>query len=260
MQLFDSHCHLDDPRFDPERRAVLRRAREAGVSDLVIPSVSAETWERTRACCAGEAGIHRAYGLHPCFLSRHRRSHVRQLERWLEAERPVAVGECGLDYRNPELDPADQSAFFRAQLHLARDARLPVIVHACKAVDAVLAQLRRVPGVRGVIHGFAGSEQQAGQLIDLGFKLGLGANVQFDRAQRLRRVVARMPLAALLVETDAPDQPGPGHRGELNEPAYVREVVERIAELREMSVEELARVTVDNARELFGLGRELPRA
>ena len=253
MELFDSHCHLDDPRFDPERRAVLRRAREAGVTDLVIPGVSAETWARTRACCAGEAGVHRAYGLHPYFLDRHRSAHVKQLQRWLETERPVAVGECGLDYRNAQPDPADQLVFFRAQLRLARDGRLPVIVHACKAVDAVLAELRRVPGVRGVIHGFAGSEQQARQLIDLGFKLGIGATVQFDRARRLQRVVARMPLEALLIETDAPDQPGPAHRGGRNEPAYVRAVAERIAELREMPVEELARATADNARALFGL-------
>ena len=253
MYWFDSHCHLDDPRFDLEREAVLHRAREAGVRDLVIPSVSAASWARTRDCCAGESGVHRAYGLHPYFLNQHRRAHLAWLEAWLETERPVAVGECGLDYHRADLDPKRQSVFFQAQLRIAREAGLPVIVHARKAVDAVLAEARQVPGVRGIVHGFVGSEQQARRLIDLGFKLSIGANVRFERAQRLRQVVAAVPLEALLIETDAPDQPGPDHRGESNEPAYVGEVAVQIAELRDLPVEVVARATAANACDLFGL-------
>ena len=253
MRWFDSHCHLDDPRFAPDSGAVLRRAREAGVWDLIVPGVSADTWMRTRDCCMGEIGVHRAYGLHPYFLTQHRRDHLTSLAQWLETERPIAVGECGLDYHRADLDPERQIAFFQAQLRLARDADLPVIVHARKAVDAVTAQVRRVPGLRGVIHGFAGSEQQAWRLCDLGFKLGIGANIGFERAQRLRRVATRLPLEALLIETDAPDQPGPEHRGERNEPAYVGAVAAQIARLRDLPVAEVAHATTANACELFGL-------
>ena len=255
MYFFDSHCHLDDPRFDPVREGVLRRARERGVRELLIPGVSASTWERTRDCCAATAGIYRAYGLHPYFLAEHREEDLAALEVWLDREKPVALGECGLDFHRPDLDPARQTALFRAQLSMAKDFGLPVIVHARKALDRVTAELRKFSGPGGVIHSFAGSEQQAARLLDLGFRLGIGANIQYTRAQRLRRVVASIPLEGLLTETDAPDQPGPNQRGRLNEPAYVADVAAEIAALRGLETRELAEITAANARQLFGLDR-----
>lgn len=252
-RLIESHCHLDDPRFDADREAVLTRARGAGITQIVVPGVTAATWPRTRQVCMQHPGLHAAYGLHPYFLTEHRDAHLAALEAWIERERPIAVGECGLDLYLKDLDLAAQERFFAAQLAIAQAAGLPVIIHARRAVDQVLKHLRRVPGLRADIHSFAGSEQQARQLIDLGCCLGIGGSVTYERAQRLRRVVQVVPLEALLLETDAPDQPGAAHRGERNEPAYLTEVLATVAALRDEAPAHIARVTADNAARLFAL-------
>jgi TatD DNase family protein len=153
------------------------------------------------------------------------------------------------------LDLATQRHYFSAQLALARELDLPVIVHARRAVEEVILSLRRLPGLRGVVHSFAGSEQQAQRLWDIGFHLGIGGPVTYARARRLRNLVARMPLDRLLLETDAPDQPDAMHRGQRNEPARLGEVLGCIASLRDESAAAIATATTANARRLFGLDR-----
>jgi TatD DNase family protein len=203
--------------------------------------------------CAGSPGLHPAYGLHPMFLDRHRPGHLDALAAWLRDERAVAVGECGLDFYAGEPDPHMQRHYFLRQLELAREFDLPVIVHARRAVDAVIAAIRRTGGLRGVVHSFSGSAEQAVQLHRLGFMLGIGGPVTHERANRLRKLVATLPLEQLLLETDAPDQPGAAHRGERNEPAYLPEVLDAIAGLRGMERETLAKATTANAERLFRL-------
>src|SRR5690625_4506439 len=205
--LIDSHCHLDADGFDPDREAVITRARAAGVQGQVVPATHAAGWPKLRAVCAAGPGLYPAYGLHPMFLDQHRPEHLEQLSAWIARERPVAVGECGLDYFVDGLDRQDQQAFFDGQLALAREHDLPVIVHARRAVDAVIGSIRRVGGLRGVVHSFAGSPEQARQLWQLGFLIGLGGPVTYERARRLRRLAATMPLEYLLLETDPPAQP-----------------------------------------------------
>lgn len=251
--LVDSHCHLDAGEFAPDRDAVIARARAAGVMQQVVPATHAEAWPGLRDACSAEDGLFPAYGLHPVFLSRHRPGHLDDLREWLGRERPVAVGECGLDHFVDGLDHDAQMACFEAQLRLARDFELPVIVHARRAVDAVIAAIRRIGGLRGVVHSYAGSEQQARQLWEQGFLLGLGGPVTYERAQRLRRLAATMPIEHLLLETDAPDQPDAGIRGERNEPARLAVVRDAIADLRGESPEDVAAATAANARRLFGL-------
>ena len=196
-------------------------------------------------------GLFPAYGLHPMYLASHRPEHLHELRGWLERERPVAVGECGLDYFVEGLDADAQQACFDGQLQLAREFELPVIVHARRAVDAVIASIRKVGGLRGVVHSFSGSAEQAAQLHKLGFLLGIGGPVTHERANRLRGIVAAMPLEQLLLETDSPDQPGAAHRGERNEPAHLVEVLDVVANLRNMPREELAAATTANAERLF---------
>ena len=251
--LVDSHCHLDAAEFAQDRDAVVARARAAGVVQQVVPATHAEGWPGLRAVCASDAGLFPAYGLHPVFLSQHRPAHLEELRTWLQRERPVAVGECGLDHFIEGLDHDAQLECFEAQLRLARDFELPVIVHARRAVDAVSAAIRRVGGLRGVVHSFSGSQQQARQLWRLGFMLGLGGPVTYQRAQRLRRLAATMPIEYLLLETDAPDQPDACIRGERNEPARLAVVRDAIAELRGESPETVAAATTANARRLFHL-------
>jgi len=252
IRLYDSHCHLDAPEFDTDRPAVVARARAAGVHRQLVPAVDRAGWEKLRKLCAADASLRPAYGLHPMYLDRHQPAHLDELAHWLADERPAAVGECGLDHFVQGLDPAAQRVYFLRQLELARDFDLPVVVHARRAVDEVIAALRRVGGLRGVVHSWSGSEQQARQLFGLGFHLGIGGPVTFERAQRLRRTVATMPIQWLLLETDAPDQPGAGHRGERNEPGWLPEVLDVVAQLRGVAPEALAAATTTNAERLFG--------
>ena len=253
MDLIDSHCHLDAPEFDRDRADVIARACRAGVHAQVVPAVTAGDWPKLREVCRAGEGLHPAYGLHPVFLDAHRSAHLDALHGWLERERPVAVGECGLDYYIEGLDRETQQAYFDGQLRLAREFDLPVIVHARRAVDAVIASLRRVGGLRGVVHSWSGSEEQARQLWKLGFLLGVGGPVTYERARRLRRLVATMPLEHLLLETDAPDQPDSEIRGQRNEPARLACVLDAVAQLRGEPPAEIARATSDNARRLFAL-------
>ena len=253
MRLVDSHSHFDVGDFDRDRAEAHARALAAGVDRQIVPAIDAHTWPRLREVCAGVPGLHPAYGLHPVYLETHRRHDLDTLREWIQRERPVAVGECGLDFYVDGLDRDEQQRYFDAQLALAVEFKLPVIVHARRAVDAVIAAIRRHPGVRGVVHSFPGSPEQARQLHQLGFLLGIGGPVTYARANRLRNLVAGMPLDQLLLETDAPDQPDAGHRGLRNEPAHLPHVLDVVARLRNEAPEAIAAATTANAERLFNL-------
>lgn len=251
--LVDSHCHLDAEEFDTDRDAAVARARAVGVFAQIVPAVDAASWEKLRAVCAMSPGLYPAYGLHPMYLERHRPEDLIALRDWIERERPVAVGECGLDFFVEDLDPARQREYFDGQLRLARDFELPVIVHARRAVDDVLAAIRRFAPLRGVVHSFSGSADQAKRLFDLGFLIGLGGPVTYERAHRLRTLAATLPIECLLLETDAPDQPDSAHRGKRNEPARLPTVCATIAALRGAEPDAIAHATTANAQRLFGI-------
>ena len=254
-QLVDSHVHLDDDAFAVDRDAVMGRARDAGVNTMILPAVDAASWARIQALCAGDRGLFPAFGLHPMFLARHAPEHVDALAAWLDGGNAVAVGEIGLDFHVEGLDRDRQRHYFTRQLQLARERQLPVIVHARGALEEVILTLRRTGGLRGVVHSFSGSEQQARHLWDMGFCIGIGGPVTYERARRLRRIVAQMPIEFLLLESDAPDQPDAGHRGQRNEPARISEVLRCIAALRAAPEAEIAAATTANTRRLFELDR-----
>ena len=252
MRLVDTHSHFDVDSFADDRGEALARAHAAGVVAQVVPAIDAAGWPQLRDVCSSHPGLHPAYGLHPIYLPWHRREHLAWLRTWLESERCVAVGEIGLDFFVQELDRDEQQHYFDAQLRLAREFELPVVVHARRAVDAVIASLRRFAPLRGVVHSFSGSREQAGQLFKLGFLLGIGGPVTYARANRLRTLVADMPLEHLLLETDSPDQPDAGHRGQRNEPARLPRVLQEIASLRDVDPAVIAGATTANAERLFG--------
>jgi len=253
IELIDSHSHIDSADFDADLGAALARARAAGVTRQIVPAVTFDTFGKLRDLCRAEAGLYPAYGLHPTFLSQHRPEHLEQLGAWIERERPVAVGECGLDFFVAGLDLDAQRRYFERQLELARDFDLPLIVHGRRAFDEVTAALRRIGGLRGVVHSFAGSLEQAQQLWKLGFCIGIGGPITYERAKRLRRIVAQMPIEFLLLETDSPDQPLHGHQGSRNEPALLTEVCAAVAALRGDDPADVAAATTRNAVQLFGL-------
>lgn len=251
--LVDTHSHLDAPEFDADREQVIARARAAGVTRQVVPAVEASAWPKLREMCYSHEGLFPAYGLHPMYLSSHRPEHLRELRDWIERERPVAVGECGLDFFVEGLDPQLQATYFEQQLRVARDHDLPVIVHARRAVDQVMAAIRRFGPLRGVVHSFPGSRDQAERLYALGFLVSLGGPVTYARANRLRTLVTGLPVEMLMLETDSPDQPDAAIRGQRNEPARLTTILDTIAELRGESPAALAAATTRNAERLFRL-------
>ena len=256
MRLIDTHCHFDEPDFTDERSLLVDKMNALGVSDLIFPAVSAKHWSRLRDICAMSPHFHATYGLHPVYLAEHTPDDLVSLRRWLEQEQPVAIGECGLDFYLPELDVAQQESLFIAHLSLAREFGLPLIIHARRSLDCVLKHIRRFSGKKklsGVIHSFAGSQQQADTLIKLGFYLGVGGTMTYPRAQRLRNVLSNVPLEALLLETDAPDQPDSAWRGKRNDPTRLPVIAASLAELRGESLERIAEVTTANALHLFKL-------
>ena len=252
MNLIDSHCHLDDDRYDSCRDAVVARAKIQGVEKIILPATTADRWPKVKQMAEKYVQIYPAYGLHPMFMSQHKPRHLQDLDAWLDREKPIAVGECGLDFYQSRDDEDRQFKLFQAQLSLAQNHHLPVIVHVRKAMDRVISLLRNAKlESAGVIHSFAGSLQQAQQLHELGFKIGIAATVDFERAKKLRSVVAEIDASALLLESDAPDQPGINHRGELNEPAFIIEHFRTIAQLRGISEACLGQILNDNTKALF---------
>ncbi len=255
IQLIDAHVHFDDPRFDSDRNEVYARACRAGIMGMIVPSTTAGDWSRTRQCAETYRNVYPAYGLHPYFIDQHQPAHLDTLEAWIQKERPVAVGECGLDYFLDDLDRDKQRVFFRDQLRIAKAFDLPIIIHARKAVEEVICLIKQSGHRKGMIHSYNGSLQQAEQLIELGYFLSFGGAVTWSRARKLRTLVATLPLEHLLLETDAPDQPGANHLGQRNEPAYLLEVLDTFAELRSEDKSTIAEQARQNTVELFRLER-----
>jgi TatD DNase family protein len=249
--LIDSHCHLDFEAFDRDRDAVIERARSHGVKDIVIPGVSRENWHGIDKICSSNPHLHACYGLHPYLAGEHSDSDLTGLRDWLEHHACVAIGECGLDYRKDQADKDTQLKFFTAQLEIAAMAARPVVIHSVRATEDVIKAIKNHPGLQGMIHSYSGSYEQAMQLIELGFLISLGGAITYPNAKKLRATAARIPLASVLLETDAPDQPDARHHNQRNEPAYLVNVLQCLGELRDESVEEIAKQTTRNAKQLF---------
>jgi TatD DNase family protein len=258
----DSHCHLDAPEFDADRPDVCARAAAAGVALLVIPAVDCAHFDTVRALAhASTSPCVYALGLHPLYVHQQPPDALAQLEAALDAHRGdarlVAVGEIGLDGFVAGLDWAVQERFFVAQTALARQFDLPVILHVRRSADALLKHLRRAGLRGGIAHAFNGSAQQAYAFLDLGFRLGFGGALTFDRALQIRRLAQTLPADAIVLETDAPDIPphwcyrtaaeraqGLSSR---NEPAELPRIAETLAALRGWTLEETAAITSANA-------------
>lgn len=253
MKFIDSHSHIDFNDFDDDRNETITRALNVGVTRIIVSATTAKRWQFVKRVTTESPNCYAAYGLHPMFMAEHKASHLDDLTLWIENENSIAIGEIGLDYFIPSPDEKGQLALFISQLKLASEFKLPVIIHARKSLDIVLKHLRQFPALTGSIHSFSGSEQQAKQLIELGFYLGFGGPITYTRATRLRKLVKTLPLESILLETDSPDQPDSSHYGARNEPAYLPAIAETIAELRGMEIEEIARVTTNNSQTLFNI-------
>jgi len=253
MELIDTHCHLDVEEFDADRSDILQQCRSAGITRIVVPAIHAAGWNKLLQLCRKEAGLYPALGLHPVYIESHKDSDLVALKEMLQTEQPVAVGEIGLDFFLTELDRDRQQSIFEAQLQLAQAARLPVLLHVRKAHDQVLATLRRIRVIGGIAHAFNGSLQQAQQYMELGFKLGFGGTLTYDRSSKIRQLAQELPVEAIVLETDAPDMVVAQHRGERNSPEYLTHILSALAELRQVNALTLAQQTTANACEVLGI-------
>lgn len=252
MRLVDSHCHLDVAEFNDDLPQVLARGREAGIAAFVVPAIAYAGWPGLAALAAAEPAIKPAYGLHPMFLAEHTQGHLEALPVWLARPECVAVGECGLDFFVPGLDAAHQEYIFIEHIRQAKAVGKPLIIHARKATERVIQLLRQHGPATGVVHSYSGSLEQARQLADMGFLLGIGGPITYPRSSRLQTIVRELPLMHLLLETDAPDQPMCGEQGRRNEPAKLASVLQAVAELRGRPPADIAEATTANAERLFG--------
>jgi TatD DNase family protein len=250
-KLIDSHCHLDFDVFDEDRSEVVTRANNNGVTDIVIPGVSSNNWSKIASICGNNQHIHPCYGLHPYLADQHTDDDIKNLKQWIKQNHCVAIGECGLDYRKKQAEKKTQVKFFDAQLDIAMDADLPAVIHSVRATEDVIKAVRKRPGLRGMIHSYSGSYEQAMLLIEIGFYISLSAAVSYEHARKARGVAIKIPISSLLLETDAPDQPDVEHNDQRNEPSYLVNVLDCLSELRDESKEEIAEQTSANARRLF---------
>ncbi len=257
MRLIDTHTHLDFPDFDADRSRLLANARDKGVERLVVLGVYQSNWQRVWDLAQENDSLYAALGLHPVYLEQHHPDHLDELRTWLERlagdKKLCAVGEFGLDYYLPELDRDRQQTLFEAQLALAADFELPPLLHVRRSHAQVIATLKRFNLKRpGIIHAFAGSYEEAREYMKLGFKLGLGGAATWPQALRLRKTVQRLPLEAIVLETDSPDMAPAMYPNQRNSPEHLPEICQALAQLLGVNTQELARTTTGNARALFG--------
>lgn len=257
MELIDSHTHLDFADFDADRPALLAQSRALGVKRMVVLGVYQRNWQRVWDLVQSDPDLHAAFGLHPVYLDEHRPGDLTELGDWLNRlcghRQLCAVGEIGLDYFLESLDRERQQGLFEAQLQLASDFQLPALLHVRRSHAVVIATLKRFKLQRGgIIHAFAGSREEAREYIKLGFKLGLGGAPTWPQALRLHKVIAGLPLDAVVLETDSPDMAPAMYPGQRNSPAHLPAICAALAQLMNVTPEHLATTSTRNACELFG--------
>ncbi|MGQ3824600.1 TatD family hydrolase [Pseudomonas alliivorans] len=257
MALIDTHTHLDFPDFDADRTQVLDRCRSLGVQRMVVLGVYQRNWQRLWDLALENPALYAAFGLHPVYIDEHRPEHLTELGDWLTRHKGhpqlCAVGEIGLDYYVEGLDKARQQQVFEAQLQLAAEFDLPVLLHVRRSHADVIATLKRHTLKRsGVIHAFAGSREEAREYIKLGFKLGLGGAATWPQALRMHRVIAELPLDSVVLETDSPDMAPAMFPNQRNSPEHLPNICTALAALMNVSPEHLAQASTRNAHDLFG--------
>ncbi|MDX2139660.1 MAG: TatD family hydrolase [Chloroflexota bacterium] len=257
--MIDTHCHLNFDAFDDDRDAVVVRAQAAGVDRIVVPAVDLPTSVAVTTLAQTQPGVYAAVGVHPNSTTNWSAEHLAAIEDYSRAPKIVAIGEIGLDYHWDYSPHAVQKIAFQAQLDLAKRLQLPVIIHNRESSEDVMAMLENwvqdLPPLLkdrpGVMHSFSGDMAIAERALAAGFYLGFTGPVTYKNAVETRRIAAAVPLERLLVETDAPYLTPIPHRGKRNEPAYIPLVVERLAAVKGISTDDMARITTENAERLF---------
>ncbi|HET6513720.1 MAG TPA: TatD family hydrolase [Thermodesulfovibrionales bacterium] len=258
VAIIDTHCHLD--MFGEDRDAVIERARDAGIESIITVSSDRESNSRNIAIAEQYDSVYTSVGVHPHDAKDCTEEAFSQIRRWAGSgrrEKIIAVGETGLDYYYNHSPKDVQRDIFKRHLALARETGLPAIVHSREAEEETLEILKESEISKGVLHCFSGDSDMAERAMSMGFSISIAGPVTFKKAKRLQEVARLIPDDYLLVETDAPYLTPEPLRGKSNEPAFLVHTVEKIAELRGVSPEDIARITTLNAKRLFRIG-ELP--
>lgn len=252
MMLIDSHCHFDFPYFSAPS-ALWKKCQAADIQQLIIPGVKASQWQSIATLANSLEGVFHAAGVHPWFIQEQPKGWPELLATHIEANQPIAIGECGLD---KHIDTAIelQQQVLAVHIELANQHKLPLIMHSVGTHDVLHQQLKATPCLKGgVIHGFNGSLEQARRFTELGFYLGIGGSITYSRAKKTRKAVTDIDSRFLLLETDAPDMPPAGIKKGENSPLYLPQIAQSLAILKNCSVEDIAAITTANCRKLFAL-------
>ncbi|MDR0485823.1 MAG: TatD family hydrolase [Elusimicrobiota bacterium] len=251
MKAIDSHAHISDKVYDADREAVINRSFESGVCAIIDIACEEKVWDKSLKLSQKE-GIWTTFGIHPHEAQNAVDEDFKKLLKLLENKKAVAVGEAGLDYYY-NYSPQDlQKKVFKRQIDIAAEVNKPIVIHSRNSgldVISILKEYKRVPS--GVIHSFDGSMQEAKIYIDMGFMLGVCSTITYPKAQEIRNVIADAPLSNLLIETDCPYRAPQNERGKRSEPSFVLEIAEKLAEIKNISIEEVCAATYTNAERLF---------
>ena len=253
--LFDTHAHYDAQQFDPDRDAVLSALPSRGVSLVVNPGCDMPSSRTALSLAEKYPFLYAAVGYHPENCAPYRQEELDQLRRMARHPKVVAIGEIGLDYYWEENPPRElQQRVFRDQLALAEELDLPVIVHDREAHGDSLAIVKEFPRVRGVFHCFSGSVEMARELVKLGWMLSFTGVLTYKNARKAVEAAQAIPLDRLMIETDSPYMAPVPHRGERNDSGYVLHICEKLAQIKGISTEECARITLENGKRFFRIG------
>jgi TatD DNase family protein len=251
--LADTHCHLDFPDFDKDRDEVIKRAKNKGIDYIVNIGSSLEGSKRSQELSRQYDFIYATVGCHPHEADRFNKKIQAALEELARNDKVVAIGEIGLDYYKNYSKIENQKILFISLVKLAKDLGLPLVIHNRQAQEDTLKVLKEALPQNAVVHCFSGNECFLKECLDLGFFISFTCNITYKKAENLRKLVKITPLDRLFLETDAPFLPPEGFRGKRNEPFYVKFLAEEIARIKEISIEEVAQVTTDNAKRFFNL-------
>ncbi len=252
--IFDTHAHYDDAQFDSDREELLSSMPDLGVTTIVNVSSTLESCEKCVELAGKYPYVYAAVGVHPDEVGALNEETFAEMEALLDNDRVVAVGEIGLDYYWDNESHELQKKWFVRQLELARQHRLPIIIHSREAAaDTMKIMKAHAQGLEGVIHCYSYSREQAEEYVKMGFYIGIGGVLTFKNAKKLKEVAVAIPLERIVLETDCPYLAPEPFRGKRNQSSYIRYVAEKLAEIKEMTVEEVIAVTEANAKKMYHL-------
>ena len=252
MYFIDTHTHIYLPEFDDDRNAIMQRAKEANVEITVMPAIDSTTHQAMIAAESTYENCYSMIGLHPCSVNQDYEKELELIQHYLEKRKFLAIGEIGLDFYWDKTFTSQQYEAFHQQIEIASQFNVSIVIHSRNAIDECINVVKEHKTSKRVFHCFSGNEEQARKIMELGFMLGIGGVVTFKNAG-LDKVIEKIGLSHVILETDAPYLAPVPHRSKRNEPAYIRLIAEKLSSICHCSIEKIAELTTENARKLFKL-------